>query len=103
MTFPSLSTVVVGLLRRSYLLAVATIVICSAFAAHALDAVAAARAIDGTPRLPPAPPPPPPHPRTRPSGEALVVRDMFCSACAPSFVAGRGDAEDVPRSTHPPC
>ena len=82
----SLSRVLAGLVRRTWLVVVATTAVCSVFAAHAVAALAAARYLD-------APPPSAHHhvvaaaveePAPVPDGSALVERNMFCSSCTPS-------------------
>jgi hypothetical protein len=82
----TLSRVIAGLVRRTWLVALVTVATCSVFAAHAVAALASARYLD-TPSSPahhhavtavvetPAAP--------VPDGSALVERNMFCSACTP--------------------
>jgi PDZ domain-containing protein len=73
---------VVGLVRRTWIIAFVTVVVCATFAAHA------ARALTAPEELVPARTPPPPKPRTAPvirnlDGSPVVERNMFCSMCLP--------------------
>jgi hypothetical protein len=75
----------VVLVRRPWLVTVATVVVCAGFAAHAATALVDARLITVGPEQvpsrprPPTPPVPPAH--TRPDGGQLVSRNIFCSTC----------------------
>ncbi len=98
----SLSRVFVGLVRRTWLVAVTTVIVCAAFAAHAVAALVEARHLDALP-------PSAPHhhgrqivetehrsPEPVPDGAPLVARNMFCSTCTPEPVANG----DGPGSTN---
>jgi hypothetical protein len=79
----ALQTLVVGLVRRTWLVALVTLVVCAAFAARAVAALVEASYL--APSLHGVPPTiiakKPPEPRTSPDGTGLVVRNMFCSTC----------------------
>lgn len=86
---PALPNLLATLTRRTWLVSLVAVTACAAFAAHAVAALAEAMylapaAHAGVAPLMPAVIAPKPH--TRPDGSALVVRNMFCSTCAP--VAG---------------
>jgi len=83
----ALQWVIAGL-RRTWLVAAATLFVCSVFAVHTVEALTT-----------PQPQPPIYYPRLVPDlkierpvkandGSALVVRNMFCSTCAPSSAPG---------------
>lgn len=81
----TLHSLLVGLVRRTWFVAVIATVVCTAFAARAVaslvDATYLGPGSGGTPHPPP--PPRAPAPPTRPpDGAALVARNMFCSTCA---------------------
>lgn len=91
----TLHSLLVGLVRRTWFVMVATILACAGFTAHALDAVAA------TERLPPIAGPVTGTPlpgrvqvpvRRTPDGTALVDRNMFCSTCGALPAPGPTDA-----------
>jgi hypothetical protein len=90
----ALHRIVAGLVRRTWIVAVVTVIVCAVCAAHATAALVEASylgpasrgAAPLTPRAPVVA-----KPRTPPDGTALVARNMFCSSCA--------DAIDAPRST----
>ena len=74
-----------GFVRRTWLVALVTILVCSAFAARAVAALAEARvlpppATSPAVRTQPAPIAPP---RPQLDGSDLVARNMFCSTCTP--------------------
>ncbi|MBA3460590.1 MAG: hypothetical protein H0T46_11545, partial [Deltaproteobacteria bacterium] len=75
-----------GLLRRTWFVALVTVIVCSAFAAHAVAALVEADylapAPHGAPPLPEVVRPQAPT-RTAPDGSGLVERNMFCSTCTP--------------------
>jgi hypothetical protein len=100
----ALHNVVAGFLRRTWLVALVTILVCASFAARAVaalsDAALDAGAASGAPgaggiTAEPPPPggaePPPPSPARAPLAasqrppivDAFVARNVFCSACAP--------------------
>jgi general secretion pathway protein C len=92
----SISRVLAGLVRRTWLVVVLATITCAVFAAHAVAALASARYLDD-------PPAPAPHLQVIPvvsdaragtkDGTALVERNMFCSTCTPSPVTGSGPAD----------
>jgi hypothetical protein len=74
----------VGLVRRTWLVTLATVTICASFAAHAATALIDARYPSPLPEARPVPMQPrPAAARARPDGESLVERNMFCSTCRP--------------------
>ena len=84
-----------GLVRRTWIITVITVISCAAFAARAATSIVAADYLappsGGTraaqPNLPAqAAPPAPPHLRAEAS--LLVERNMFCSSCAPAGPLG---------------
>ena len=80
----ALNNVIAGFLRRTWLLAVVTVVVCSAFAARAVAALsdtALAPADTPAPRAAPPASPPPPPPRLPPDGAAFAARNIYCSTC----------------------
>jgi len=75
----------VGLVRRTWLVTLATVLLCASFAAHAATALIDARYLLPLPGVRPVPVlPRAPAPRARPDGSQLVGRDMFCSTCQPA-------------------
>ena len=91
--------VVVGLLRRTWFVGLATVVVCAGFAARAVASLVEARYLSpaghGTPpsaRALDKPVHPP-----RPDGATLVERDMFCSTCTPT------DGPGSPEIVSPPA
>jgi hypothetical protein len=72
-------------LRRTWLVALATVLACAALAAHAVTSIVEASYLDEAPaRRPPLPHPvQEPVPTATPDATALVTRNMFCSTCAP--------------------
>jgi len=85
---------VVGLVRRSWFVAVVAIITCAAFAAHAVAALVEARYLgpSATGAPPPARGPELPRARPKPDGQSFVERDMFCSTCSTAFEPGSTDA-----------
>jgi hypothetical protein len=99
----ALHNVVAGFLRRTWLVALVTIVVCASFAARAVaalsDAALGSGAAPGAAPLPGGAEPPPPGsaeplppgpasapltgPQRPPIGDAFVARNVFCSSCAP--------------------
>lgn len=82
----SLQSLARGLVRRTWILAVVTVLVCSAFAAHAASAIVEAAAFspsNTSPRVPPPPAPPEAPTRAPRDGSGLVARNMFCSTCEP--------------------
>jgi hypothetical protein len=93
----ALSRIVAGLVRRTWLFVLVTVLACSAFAARAVASLRDTQDVDTSPPL--APPLPGrseviPHPRESRDGSALVTRNMFCSSCTPAVAAvGPGPAD----------
>lgn len=85
------------LLRRTWVIAAITVVVCAAFAARAAAALVDADYLTPVPRgaLPPRPPPPAP-PRLRPKDGPLVDRNPFCSSCAPDAAPGQAPGLVLP-------
>ncbi len=82
--FPSLAR---GLLRRTWIIAVVAILVCSAFAANAASSIVEAQAFapsSVSPLVPPHVVTPAAPTRVPLDGADLVARNMFCSTCAPS-------------------
>jgi len=86
----TLSRVLAGLVRRTWLVAVTTVLVCAAFAAQAVAALVEARYVDTLPLPPPAQQQPQlvPTASSTPDGTAFVARNMFCSTCTPLPVMG---------------
>jgi hypothetical protein len=89
----ALHNVIAGFLRRTWTVALVTVVVCAAFAARAVAALSDAALAQGTGSAAPAPAPAPalsvsaPVARTqRPPGDAdaFAARNVFCSSCAPA-------------------
>lgn len=73
------------LVRRTWVVIPITVAVCATFAARAVAALVDAQVPEPAP-LPRAVPPreKAPASRVKPDGSAFVVRNMFCSTCAPS-------------------
>jgi general secretion pathway protein C len=72
-------------LRRTWLVTLASVIACSAFAAHGVASLVEAAYLDGLPpRQAPLHPVQAPTPTRTPDGSALVARNMFCSTCTPT-------------------
>jgi hypothetical protein len=70
-------------LRRTWLVALAAVIACSAFAAHTVASLVDASYLDVVPRQPPLPQVvQAPAPAGTPDGASFVARNMFCSTCA---------------------
>ena len=84
---PLLRSLLVGFVRRTWLVAVATIAVCSVITARTVEALSVDEPVraDGVPLTSPARTAPPP--RVAPDGAQLVARNMFCSTCG-GIVAG---------------
>jgi hypothetical protein len=84
----ALHNVVAGFLRRTWLVAVVTVIVCAGFAARAVAALSDAALTSSTspgtgataPKAAPAPAQTPKRPP--PNGDAFVERNIFCSGCA---------------------
>lgn len=85
-----------ALVRRTGLVSVVAVTACAAFAAHAVASLAEAMylAPDAHAGVSPSPlaPAPPKTLKPRPDSNAFVVRNMFCSSCAPAAVPGPTDS-----------
>ena len=84
-------------LRRTWLVALATVLACAAFAARAVTSFVEASYVDEAaarqPHWPPLPHAvPQPTSTTAPDASALVTRNMFCSTCAPEPGPGPTDS-----------
>lgn len=81
----TLRSLVDTLLRRAWLVAAMTVVVCAGLAARAVAALTDAAYLGPAPHAPrpavPAPAPSPP--RVTGDGAAFVARNMFCSTCPP--------------------
>jgi hypothetical protein len=85
-----------GLVRRTWVVTAITVISCAAFAAHAATSIVAADYLAPAPRSAPGLALPPPTARTPPPGDhllratahQLVERNMFCSSCEASAIAG---------------
>lgn len=85
-----------GLAHRTWILGATTVLVCSALAANAASSLVEAQAFSPSNVSPPpsprvATPAPPPH--VAPTGDELVMRNMFCSTCtspAPGPVGASG-------------
>ncbi|MGE5182439.1 MAG: hypothetical protein ACM31C_10275, partial [Acidobacteriota bacterium] len=76
----------VVIVRRTWLVAVVTVIACAAFSARAVAALLEASYLAPAPPAGVLPPPrvgPAPKTRTPPDGSSLVARNMFCSTCDP--------------------
>jgi hypothetical protein len=92
----TLHNIIAGFLRRTWLIAAVTVVVCAAFAAHAVAALSDAALTSPAPTAftdrtagasasSAAPPAPSPAPRRAPpDGTSFAARNIFCSACAPA-------------------
>jgi general secretion pathway protein C len=93
----ALTRAVHGLVRRTWLLTLVTVAICSAFAAHAVAALLQARYLDDVPSVTPVPVAmPAPAPAPIPDDSALVDRNLFCSDCAPAVTASAPAGAFIP-------
>lgn len=96
----ALHNVVTGFLRRSWLVAIVTVIACAGLAARAVAALSDAALSDGetaghragvaAATAAPAPPAPVMPRLDPPGGDAFVARNIFCSTCAPSRGGGGG-------------
>jgi hypothetical protein len=85
----ALKRIVVGLLSRTWVIAVVTVIICAGFIAHAVGSIVAAETLNDAPalKLPPAPPKPIIAAKTKLDGRT-IRRNIFCSTCNPDFIEG---------------
>ena len=86
----ALHTIIGGLLRRTWLVALVAVAVCAGFTAHAVAALVEADYL-----APPAHGSSPqervqvaPKVRSRPDGAGFVARNMFCSTCGPIVESG---------------
>lgn len=83
----ALHNIIAGFLRRTWLVALVTVVVCAAFAARAVAALSDAALTTGSAAPPTVTAPTParaaPPRRLPPNGDAFVTRNIFCSSCAP--------------------
>ncbi len=91
----ALHTLVSGIVRRTWLVAVVASIVCAGFAASAVAALVEASYLAPnparaplTPRVQVAAPA-----RTPPDGRTLVARNMFCSTCAPDVNVDPGPTD----------
>ena len=91
-----------GLVRRTWIITLATVCICAVFGAHAAASLVAAAALTDAPEAPAvhhlAPPAARPDPtaateRLRVAGDAMVVRNPFCSSCTAPVGGAPGEPE----------
>ncbi|MDX2094019.1 MAG: hypothetical protein SFX73_39680 [Kofleriaceae bacterium] len=88
-----LHSLLVGFVRRTWLVAVTAIAVCSVIAVRTVDALS--RQEPALPRgLTPARAVPPP--RTVPDGTAFVARNMFCSSCDAAASGPTGSPSSTP-------
>jgi hypothetical protein len=79
------------LVRRIWLVAPITVVVCATFGAHAVAALVDAQVPEPAPLPRNAPPREKAKALAKPDGSTFVARNMFCSTCAPQ--AGPGPTE----------
>lgn len=70
-------------LRRTWLVALVTVIACSVFAVRTVAALTAPPTADHSPWVVPLPKVSVLAPHVTPDGSSFVVRNMFCSTCAP--------------------
>lgn len=90
-----LHSLLVGFVRRTWLVAVAAIAVCSVITARTVDALSAPepalpRGVPLTPARAVSPP------RTVPDGAGFVARNMFCSSCDPAAPGPTGSPSSPP-------
>lgn len=92
--FPALHIMLVGLVRRTWFVAVLTVIACAVFAARGVASVAAARIdTDRTPpHVTPVAMPEPVAVLAPPDAQVLVERNIFCSSCTPAVSGEPGPA-----------
>ena len=82
------------LVRRTWPLAVVTVTVCAAFAAHAAGSLLDASVPEPSPpQVSPRPVPAPVVATRAKDGEAFAERNMFCSTCAPVVAAKPGSTD----------
>lgn len=84
--FSTLLQFIVGLLRRTWLVAIVTVVVCASFAASAVASLLAAEHLADAPHstVPAVMPSPPTPARVKPDASGFVARNIFCSSCQPA-------------------
>jgi hypothetical protein len=85
-----LARLVLGVVRRTWLVTTITVAICAAFAAQAATAILAADHLPPGPSAPPAAAAAAVRSRPRPERTPAVERNIFCSSCAPAGAAPAG-------------
>jgi hypothetical protein len=92
--FPALHIMLVGLVRRTWFVAVLTVIACAMFAARGVASVAAARIDTDTtpPHVAPVQMPEPVAPPAPLDAQVLVERNIFCSSCTPAVPGEPGPA-----------
>jgi PDZ domain len=90
----ALHNVVAGFLRRTWLVAIASVLVCASFAARAVAALSettlAPDAAAATRPAPPAPTRAPAPPRPPKNGDVFANRNIFCSSCTPAAKSAPG-------------
>ena len=87
-TLPTLGSFIAGFVRRTWLVTLVAVAVCGSFAAHAVAALSEEAVAESlSPRPAPARRPATPQPPRAPlDGAILVVRNIFCSTCAPVMI-----------------
>ena len=91
---PALSNLFAALLRRTWLVGALAVAACAAFAARAVASLSEAMYLAPDAHASAVSPlaPAPQKPKARPDSNAFVVRNMFCSTCAPAIGPGPTDS-----------
>lgn len=90
----ALQRIIRVLVRRTWPLAVVTVTVCAAFAAHATSSLLDASVPEPSPpQVSPRPVPAPVVATRAKDGDAFAERNMFCSACAPVVAATPGSTD----------
>ncbi len=92
----TVSRILAGLVRRTWLVGVMTVLVCAAFTARAVAALVEARYLEPSATAPPRGPllVAAPVITPAPDASALVTRNMFCSTCGPApALGGSGPAD----------
>jgi PDZ domain-containing protein len=81
---PTLRSLLAGFVRRTWLVTLVAVAVCGSFAAHAVAALSEEAVAESlSPHTAPVRRPPPQPPRAPLDSSILVVRNIFCSTCAP--------------------
>jgi hypothetical protein len=84
---PTVRSLIAGFVRRTWLVTLVAVAVCGSFAAHAVAALSEEAVAESlSPRAAPARRPIPQPPRAPLDGAILVVRNIFCSTCAPVLI-----------------